>query len=85
LKLEDQDGGGGALIKAVVPGGAAARAGCAAGEKIVAINAQSLVGAGYSTVLAAVKAAGLSFTMTTTMTFKSKAERSAMVKYITKA
>jgi hypothetical protein len=65
LKLEDQGGSAGALIKAVVPGGAAARAGCVAGETIVAINAQSVVGATYATVLAAVKAAGLTFTMAT--------------------
>jgi len=82
LTLEDQGGSGGALIKTVVPGGAAARAGCIAGETIAAINAKSVVGATYATVVAAVKAAGLTFTMATTMTFKSKAERSAMVKYI---
>jgi S1-C subfamily serine protease len=82
LKLVDQGKCGGALIKTVVPGSVGARAGCVAGEMIVAINAQSVVGATYGTVLAAVKAAGLTFTMTTTMTFKSEAERSAMVKYI---
>jgi S1-C subfamily serine protease len=65
LKLEDQGGSAGATITTVVPCGAAARAGCVIGETIVAINAKSLVGAGYTKTKAAVKAAGLTFTMTT--------------------
>jgi C-terminal processing protease CtpA/Prc len=84
LTLEDQggDGRGGVMLKTVVPGGVAARAGCVAGETIVAINAQSVVGVGYEPAVAVVKAAGLAFTMTTTMTFKSQAERTTLINYL---